>query len=1010
MARFFRKSQTQRAPGTSTGGAWRQGPLWGVVVGCLTGLATILMTAHHPLGARLQYDTLDFWFRLRDPALPRDVAILAVDDETVQRWRGRDFDAPEIARLLRLLKNYRVRATALAFPDLATMPQNAGGQKSLARALKNTGIGHLPMRFRDPKSPFLMKGGGVHVFGVGAPGDVLNLSPALSEFRGLRLDRPGEALLSHAAGAGFLNFSLDPDGRVREIPLLLPHGARFYPSLPLSVLLGSGRGMARRAVRFTDFSRHLVPPEHAELLLVGPREIPARAGALLLNFPTGSDAPFDGDARHDQMATSPSPFHTISVAAALDNPRLLSPLKGKAVVVGLTASGHAPLFQGPGTRRLSAVEIYATALDNMLTGRALRRAPAWLIWVLTLVPCGLIGGFVSSRRPAWSGTITVTSLAALALMSLGLFSRNIWLDITAPWLGGALAYLIGVIGRARRHERESTRVASTIEAVSQVSEVIAAQTQTTELLTRVLDWAMHLLDSSSAAALLLDDNQTELHFVAAGGPKSNEVMPFTVKIGEGIAGWVAQTGRTAIVNDVAHDTRFKRDIDQETDFHTQSVLCVPLRVRDKILGVVEVLNRADGQPYTAADAELLLAVANQAAVVLENARLYEMLNLRVEESESALQRTNRRLETERNLFSTILQSMTGGVIVTDAEGMVQLVNPAARRLLPDLAGWDDQAPARQISQLVPDYFLAEPGANFPPAPSELRRGDPDAPRLIAAQAAPLHATSDAREAPAGWIVVLDDVTEARQMDRAKSDFVSFVAHEMRSPLTSIAGFASMLQRNENLGNTASRSRFLGIIHGESERLTRLINSLLDVARIEAGRPIELNLEKLDILDVAQAACEAQRAYSSRHNIVCAVPPGLPLLLADRDKLTQILINLIGNALKYAPGGNVTVSARRAGEFLEISVRDEGPGIAPEQRRILFERFGRTPSRQPVTGTGAQAKPTGTGLGLFLTKHLVETHGGTIRVGSGAGGGAVFTFTLPIAEIESEPPIVLPESL
>lgn len=1008
MSRFFKTSKSQRPPG-STRGAWRRGPLWGVAVGWLTGLVTVLLTAHHPLGARLQYDTLDFWFLLRDPALPRAVAILAVDDETVQRWHGRDFDAADTARLLRLLHNHGVHAAALAFPDLATVSQSADGQKKLARALKETGIGHLPMRFRDPKSPSLVTGGGVQVFGVGAPGDVLNLSPALSEFRALRLDRPGEVLLHNATGAGFLNFSLDPDGRVREIPLLLPHGERFYPSLPLSLLLSPGHSLARRAVRFTDFNRHLVPPEDAELLLVGPREIPARAGTLLLNFPTGSDAPYEGDSRHDQMATSPSPFHTISVAAALDNPRLLSPLSGKSVVIGSTASGHAPLFQGPGTRRISAVEIYATALDNMLTGRALRRAPAWLIWVLTLLPCGLIGGFVTSRRPAWSGTVTVTSLAALALMSLGLFSRNIWLDITAPWLGGGLTYLIGVIGRARRHEHDSTRVASTIEAVSQVSEVIAAQTQTTELLTRVLDWAMNLLDSSSAAALLLDDEQTTLRFVAAGGPKGAEVMPFTVKIGEGIAGWVAQTGRTAIVNDVAHDTRFKRDIDQEVDFHTQSVLCVPLRVRDKILGVIEVLNRADNQPYTAADAELLLAVANQAAVVLENARLYEMLNLRVEESESALQRTNRRLQTERNLFSTVLQSMTGGVIVTDAEGMVQLVNPAARRLLPDLADWDDEAPPRPISQLVPDYFLAEAGGSVPLPPSELRRGDPDAPRLIAAQAAPLHTTFDTREAPAGWIVVLDDVTEARHMDRAKSDFISFVAHEMRSPLTSIAGFASMLQRNENLGNTASRSRFLGIIRGESERLTRLINSLLDVARIEAGRPIELNSEKLDILDVAQAACEAQRAYSSRHNIVCAIPPGLPLLLADRDKLTQILINLIGNALKYAPGGNVTISARRAGDFIEVSVRDEGPGIVPEQRRVLFERFGRTPTRQPVSGTGAHAKPTGTGLGLFLTKHLVETHGGTIRVGSGTSGGAVFTFTLPIAE-ESEPDANPPESL
>jgi signal transduction histidine kinase len=130
-----------------------------------------------------------------------------------------------------------------------------------------------------------------------------------------------------------------------------------------------------------------------------------------------------------------------------------------------------------------------------------------------------------------------------------------------------------------------------------------------------------------------------------------------------------------------------------------------------------------------------------------------------------------------------------------------------------------------------------------------------------------------------------------------------------------------------------------------------------------------------------------------------VPPQLPPVRADRDKVLQILINLISNALKYAPGGQVIVSARRAGEWIEVSVRDEGPGIPQEQRRILFERFMRAST--PVSGVGSGAKPTGTGLGLFLTKHLVETHGGTIRVGSGASGGAVFTFTLPIADHRSD---------
>ncbi len=273
-------------------------------------------------------------------------------------------------------------------------------------------------------------------------------------------------------------------------------------------------------------------------------------------------------------------------------------------------------------------------------------------------------------------------------------------------LSGGLTYLIGVIGRARRQERDNTRVESTIEAVSQVSEVIAAQTQPNELLSRLLDWAMDLMKANSAAALLLNEDGETLRFAAVTGPKGADVLPLTVKVGEGIAGWVALHGQPAIVNDTAHDPRFAGHFDSESGFETQSILCVPLRLQGKTLGVIEVINRVDGNPFTYSDAELLLAVANQAAVVLENARLYEFLNLRVERSESALERTNRRLETERNLFSTVLQSMTGGVIVTDADGQIQLVNPAAQRLLPELTGWNGRTlDERRIGNLIPDFFL-----------------------------------------------------------------------------------------------------------------------------------------------------------------------------------------------------------------------------------------------------------------------------------------------------------------
>jgi signal transduction histidine kinase len=222
-----------------------------------------------------------------------------------------------------------------------------------------------------------------------------------------------------------------------------------------------------------------------------------------------------------------------------------------------------------------------------------------------------------------------------------------------------------------------------------------------------------------------------------------------------------------------------------------------------------------------------------------------------------------------------------------------------------------------------------------------------------------------------------------------------------SAATPSAATPSTAARDKEL---ATRQRFLGVIHNESERLTRLINNLLDVARIEAGRGLGLNCETLDFAAVTAEAIESQRVYSSRHVLVNAVPADLPPLFADRDKVLQILINLLSNAMKYSPGGTVTVAAHIDGNQLVAGVSDEGPGIAPEHRERLFQRFGRIGAREMSTknpGAGERAKPTGTGLGLFLTRHLVESHGGRIWVESEAGQGARFLFSMPLPSATEE---------
>ena len=541
-----------------------------------------------------------------------------------------------------------------------------------------------------------------------------------------------------------------------------------------------------------------------------------------------------------------------------------------------------------------------------------------------------------------------------------------------------------------------------MDALTNVSNIVAAQTREHDLLDRVLHFAAQVLGAQGASALLLDGETDELIFSAALGTHAQRVLGLRMKVGEGLAGRVAQTGEFAIVNDAHEDARFSRRIDNSTGFTTRNLICVPLKVRERILGVIEVVNRSNGSVFSHADAEVLNAVANQAAIALDNARLYDRLEQRVEQSQGELAIANRQLQADKTLLQTVLHSMTDGVVVTDGQGAIQLLNPAAQLLLPEL---ERDVLGQQLGLVLQDFPLgALPEPDAPGVlpngekPVTLFRGEPDAVRSIEARVAPLQ-TPDGDFG--GLVAVFADTTQRRQIEQAKSDFVSFVAHEMRSPLTSISGFSAMLQRAEGAPPESkgalpatSRTRFLGLIRQESERLTRLINNLLDVARLEAGRTIEINRNEFDFAPLVKLALESQRAYSSRHTLVTDLSPLLPTLSADADKVTQILINLTSNALKYSPGGTVTVRARALGEWLEVSVSDQGPGIAPEQRDVLFSRFGRTPAT--ATGTGARSKPTGTGLGLFLTKYLVEAHGGKIWVESEAGQGATFTFTLPLA--------------
>lgn len=982
---------------------WHGRATWGMTQGLIISLALLLLLRPGFFGGltgALEYDTLDFWFRLRSERQSKQVAIVAVDEATVRRWKGRTFEGRDIAQLVALLDSAGARAIALNFPQLGDLQLAVDGQGELAAAMRAQGAVTLPLQFGEEawKIPEFVQGRDAVATSSVAPfatrPDVRRFALAPAQQDELASASPhadgdwelraaSDTLLRAAAGAGHLSFTFDRFGRARQLPLYLGHNGLFYPAFSLETVRAAG---------------YPIPTTSED--------------AFLLNYPYGRNADSAAQTETARAQTITEPFPIVSLDAALRHPRLLAPLKDHVVVVGVTASGLSSRYPTPEGARITSTELHAIAIENLISGSTLHRAPELFLWVFTLLPGVIVGGLASARPPAWSGVVAGICIVAVALASLGLFQQFLWLDTTVPWLTIALTFLVGVIGRARRQERETTHVHSTVEALTNVSDIVAAQTRQHDLLDRVLHFAAQVLGAQGAAALLLDEKADELIFSAALGTHARQLLGLRVKMGEGLAGRVAQNGEAAIVNDTLDDARFSGRTDARIGFSTRNLICVPLKVRDRVLGVIEVVNREDGSLFSRADAEVLKAVANQAAIALENARLYDRLEQRVEQSQGELAVANRQLQADKTLLQTVLHSMTDGVVVTDGRGKIQLVNPAAQVLLPELERDVLGQELRLIVQDFPSGALPAGDGEVPHAPFgdgwtvnsksvTLFRGEPESVRSIEARVAPLQ-TPDGDFG--GLVAVFADITQRRQIEQAKSDFVSFVAHEMRSPLTSISGFSAMLQRSEGAPPdskgalpTASRARFMGLIRNEAERLTRLINNLLDVARLEAGRAIEINRDEFDFAPLAKLALESQRAYSSRHTLVADLPPILPTLSADADKVTQILINLTSNALKYSPGGTVTVRARAVGEWLEVSVSDEGPGIAPEQRDSLFSRFGRTPN--VATGAGAGSKPTGTGLGLFLTKYLVEAHGGKIWVESETGQGATFTFTLPLANAD-----------
>ena len=341
------------------------------------------------------------------------------------------------------------------------------------------------------------------------------------------------------------------------------------------------------------------------------------------------------------------------------------------------------------------------------------------------------------------------------------------------------------------------------------------------------------------------------------------------------------------------------------------------------------------------------------------------------------------VDEERRLLATVLSRMADGAVITDGAERVQLINPAAAGLLDTT---ESEAVGRPFAQVARHHRLIdlwrrsnERGEEMEET-IEMYRQDV----FLRAIVTPLD-----DEGTEGSLTILQDLTRVRRLETVRRDFVSNLSHELRTPLASLKALVETL-RDGALEDPKAAGRFLNSVETEVDALTQMVQELLDLSRVESGQ-VPLNLVPADVREVLSRPAERLRPQAERAGLTLSVelPPDLPRVLADVERMQQVVINLLHNAIKFTPpGGRVNISAEAAGDEMIMSVRDTGVGIAAENLDRIFERFYKADRARSGGGTG---------LGLAIAKHIVQAHGGRIWAESVEGAGSTFYFSLRVAD-------------
>ena len=546
--------------------------------------------------------------------------------------------------------------------------------------------------------------------------------------------------------------------------------------------------------------------------------------------------------------------------------------------------------------------------------------------------------------------------------------------------------------QGQRAEQAFERLLDEFALLSETANDLALQHDIGALLQAIVERAKRLLGPADAAVLLYDANRADLTLAAVTGARAP--LGTRLGLGVGVNGRVAQTRQPMIVNDYDKSEFY---VERFKALNIGAVLSVPMLLGGELVGVLALSSTLDqGRHFSDGDARLLSLFAIQAAGAVRSAQLLQESRERADLLAASEARVRR-----------LVDANIVGIVIADIRGNVREANDAYLKIIgysrDDLAAgrinWRDLTPPEYEAVMHEAQDEARRSGSSTYEKEYLRKDGSRVPVLVGA------AVFEGGEEAVAFVL---DLSEHRRADaehrariaaeaasKAKSVFLANMSHELRTPLNAILGFAQILQFDKSIGERAALG--LTTIRSAGEHLLMLINDILDLSRIEAGK-LELRFERIDLPALLKDIAETMRIKAEQKELRFSLDlaPGVPTAVqADEMRLRQVLLNLLSNAVKFTDRGGISLSIQPIGDKLRFEVRDSGIGIAAGHLQTIFEPFEQVAEAPRRLG--------GTGLGLAISRRLVRGMGGELEVASEVGQGSRFWFDVALPVAESAPP-------